>query len=71
MPPMSSRRHGVTALPGDGVLGMLSGLADSLSGRGLPETEELVSRADELARAGKVAQAAELLRQAAESLPSD
>lgn len=70
MPPTFSR-HGVTPLPGDGVLGMLSALAGSLPGRGLPETEELVSRADELARAGKVAQAAELLRQAAESLPSD
>jgi hypothetical protein len=71
MPPAFSRRHGVTPLPGEGVLDMLSGLAAGLAGRGLPEAEELVARADELARAGKVAQAIELLRQAAEGLPSD
>jgi ribosomal protein L7/L12 len=65
MPGTFSRRHGVTALPGDQVAAMLSDMRRRLAGLGLAEAEDLVARAEALARLGKVAQAAELLKQAA------
>jgi hypothetical protein len=57
--------------PDEGLSAMMAGLRERMAGSpALAGAAELVSRAEALARLGKTAQAAELLRQAAAALPA-